>query len=97
MLILSRRNGESFIIGDDIKITVLSQRSNQVRIGIEAPRSLPVHREEVLERQQKIQAATASFDAPSTPAPAQPSIQPSAQTSPQTSPQKRPELATERS
>lgn len=51
MLILSRRNGESFIIGEDIKITVLSQRSNQVRIGIEAPRSLPIHREEVLLRQ----------------------------------------------
>lgn len=52
MLILSRRNGESFYIGEDIKITVLSQRSNQVRIGIDAPRSLPVHREEVLQRQK---------------------------------------------
>lgn len=52
MLILSRRNGESFIIGENIKITVLSQRSNQVRIGIDAPRSLPVHREEVLERRK---------------------------------------------
>ncbi|GAB1261288.1 carbon storage regulator CsrA [Aurantivibrio plasticivorans] len=53
MLILSRRNGESFVIGDDIKITVLSQRSNQVRIGIEAPRSMPVHREEVIARREK--------------------------------------------
>lgn len=53
MLILSRRQGESFIIGDDIKITVLSQRSNQVRIGIDAPRSMPVHREEVLLRDKK--------------------------------------------
>jgi len=53
VLILSRRNGESLIIGEDIKITVLSQRSNQVRIGIEAPRSLPVHREEVLLRNQQ--------------------------------------------
>ena len=52
MLILSRRNGESFVIGDNIKITVLSQRSNQVRIGIDAPRSLPVHREEVIERRK---------------------------------------------
>ncbi|MCW8196185.1 carbon storage regulator [Proteobacteria bacterium 005FR1] len=50
MLILSRRKGESFWIGDQIKITVLSQRSNQVRIGIDAPRSMPVHREEVLRR-----------------------------------------------
>lgn len=53
MLILSRRNGESFFIGEDIKITVLSQRSNQVRIGIDAPRALPVHREEVLERKKR--------------------------------------------
>ncbi|MEX1033531.1 MAG: carbon storage regulator CsrA [Cellvibrionaceae bacterium] len=53
MLILSRRKGESFVIGDDIKITVLSQRSNQVRIGIDAPRSLPVHREEVLQRERQ--------------------------------------------
>ena len=52
MLILSRRNGESFVIGEDIKITVLSQRSNQVRIGIDAPRELPVFREEVLERRK---------------------------------------------
>ena len=53
VLILSRRIGESFYIGDNVKITVLSQRSNQVRIGIDAPRSLPVHREEVVRRQQQ--------------------------------------------
>lgn len=52
MLILSRRKGESFLIGKDIKITILSQRNNQVRIGIEAPRSLPVHRQEVFLRNQ---------------------------------------------
>jgi len=52
VLILSRRNGESFVIGENIKITVLSQRSNQVRIGIDAPRDLPVFREEVLERRK---------------------------------------------
>lgn len=60
MLILSRRQGESFIIGDDIKITVLSQRSNQVRIGIDAPRSMPVHREEVLLRDKKKQQEAAT-------------------------------------
>lgn len=60
MLILSRRQGESFIIGDDIKITVLSQRSNQVRIGIDAPRSMPVHREEVLLRDQEKSEETAA-------------------------------------
>ena len=53
VLILSRRNGESFIIGENIKITVLSQRSNQVRIGIDAPRDLPVFREEVLDRRRQ--------------------------------------------
>jgi carbon storage regulator len=52
VLILSRRKGESFWVGDQIKITVLSQRSNQVRIGIDAPRSMPVHREEVLRRDE---------------------------------------------
>lgn len=65
MLILSRRKGESFVIGEDIKITVLSQRSNQVRIGIDAPRSLPVHREEVLERRK----AQSSHDEPGTSSP----------------------------
>ena len=64
MLILSRRNGESFVIGNNIKITVLSQRSNQVRIGIDAPRELPVFREEVLERrkEQGEQTKSASLD-----------------------------------
>lgn len=52
MLILSRRQGESFLIGSDIKITVLSQRNNQVRIGIDAPRSMSVLREEILLREQ---------------------------------------------
>lgn len=58
MLILSRRKGESFLIGDNIKVTVLSQRNNQVRIGIDAPRSLPVHREEVLLRDASMKTAT---------------------------------------
>lgn len=57
MLILSRRQGESFLIGSDIKITVLSQRNNQVRIGIDAPRSLPVHREEIVLRDKAKKAA----------------------------------------
>ena len=66
MLILSRRNGESFVIGEDIKITVLSQRSNQVRIGIDAPRELPVFREEVLERRKQKARAQADERAPAT-------------------------------
>lgn len=53
MLILSRRAGESFLIGDNIRITVLSARGNQVRIGIDAPKDTPVHREEVYQRMQQ--------------------------------------------
>ena len=53
MLILSRNIGESIRIGDDITLTVLDVRDNQVRIGIKAPKEVPVHREEIY---QKIQA-----------------------------------------
>ena len=50
MLIISRRCGESFIIGDDVKITVLSVKGNQIRIGIDAPKETTILREEVLDR-----------------------------------------------
>jgi len=50
MLVLSRRADESLFIGDDIKITVLDIRGGQVRIGITAPDSIKVHREEVYKR-----------------------------------------------
>ncbi len=53
MLILTRRVGETFIIGDDIKITVCSVRNGQVRIGIEAPKDISIHRKEVYERIQR--------------------------------------------
>lgn len=52
MLVLSRRLGETLVIGDNIKITVLGINGNQVRIGIVAPKELSVHREEVYERIQ---------------------------------------------
>jgi carbon storage regulator len=52
MLILTRRGGESVIIGDDVKITVLAVRGNQVRLGIDAPKDVSVHREEIYERIQ---------------------------------------------
>ena len=47
MLILTRKDNESLFIGDDIKITVLGVKGNQVRIGIDAPKDIDVHREEV--------------------------------------------------
>ena len=47
MLVLSRREGESIVIGDNIVVTVLEVRAGQIRIGIDAPRDLQVHRQEV--------------------------------------------------
>ena len=50
MLVLSRRVGESVVIGDDVTITVLEVRGDVIRIGIDAPRSVAVHRAELLEQ-----------------------------------------------
>ncbi len=52
MLILTRRGGESLKIGDEVTVTVLGIRGNDVRIGVDAPRAIPVHRKEVYERIQ---------------------------------------------
>ena len=52
MLILTRRVGETIKIGDDISMTILSVKGNQVRIGTDAPKSMPVHREEIYNRIQ---------------------------------------------
>jgi carbon storage regulator len=52
MLILTRRVGESLIIGDDVVVNVLGVKGNQVRIGVDAPKDVSVHREEIYDRIQ---------------------------------------------
>ena len=56
MLILTRRVGERLFIGGDVQVTVLAVRGEQVRVGIAAPKHVPVHREEVYERVRQDQA-----------------------------------------
>ncbi|MGH8226988.1 MAG: carbon storage regulator CsrA [Steroidobacteraceae bacterium] len=56
MLILTRKAGERLMIGEQVTVTVLGVNGNQVRIGIDAPRDVPVHREEVYERIQNGEA-----------------------------------------
>ena len=55
MLILTRRVGETLMIGDDVTVTVLGVKGNQVRIGVNAPKDVSVHREEIYERIKKEQ------------------------------------------
>lgn len=50
MLILTRKVGKSLLIGDDVSITILNVRGNQVKIGVKAPKEISVHREEIYQR-----------------------------------------------
>ncbi|ENT5432092.1 carbon storage regulator CsrA [Pseudomonas aeruginosa] len=53
MLILTRRVGETLMVGDDVTVTVLGVKGNQVRIGVNAPKEVAVHREDIYQRIQK--------------------------------------------
>ena len=64
MLILTRRVGETLMIGDQVTVTVLGVKGNQVRIGINAPKDLAVHREEIFQRIRKEQEGGAEAVVP---------------------------------
>jgi carbon storage regulator len=64
MLILTRRVGETVVIGNDVTVTVLGVKGNQVRLGVNAPREVAVHREEIFERIKREQAEDKSSPRP---------------------------------
>ncbi|GGC07879.1 carbon storage regulator CsrA [Marinobacterium sp. D7] len=62
MLILTRRVGETLMVGDDVTVTVLGVKGNQVRIGVNAPKDVSVHREEIYQRIQREKSGQESED-----------------------------------
>jgi carbon storage regulator len=64
MLILTRRVGETLVIGDEVRVTVLGARGNQVRIGVNAPKDVAVHREEIYQRIQSEKDSSQAFSEP---------------------------------
>jgi carbon storage regulator len=63
MLILTRRVGETVVIGNDVTVTILGVKGNQVRVGINAPKTVAVHREEIYERIKREQEGPSGDDA----------------------------------
>lgn len=86
MLILTRRVGETIVIGDDVIVTVLGIKGNQVRIGINAPKDVSVHREEIYQRIQQEKNTT----------PKQEEVAPAAAAAPVTTVRKKREIKTDK-
>ena len=64
MLILTRRVGETVMIGNDVTVTILGVKGNQVRVGINAPKNVAVHREEIYERIKREQQGDSGSNSP---------------------------------
>jgi carbon storage regulator len=71
MLVLSRQRDESIMIGDDVEITIVDVRGDKVRLGITAPKNVPVHRREIYDAIQREKAEKAQADGQAAPAQAQ--------------------------
>jgi len=69
MLILTRRVGETVVIGDEVEVTVLGVKGNQVRLGVNAPRDVSVHRQEIYERIRKEKGGESAAPGPDEGAP----------------------------
>lgn len=96
MLVLSRQRDESIMIGDDVEITIVDVRGDKVRLGINAPKSIPVHRREVYDaiQREKKQAKEAK-EQPSTEVQKQPEPEPQQAKEPQAHQEKEPEKVSE--
>jgi len=96
MLVLSRQRDESIMIGDDVEITIVDVRGDKVRLGITAPREIPVHRREIYDTIQREKAAAAAAEKAAAEKPQETSEAEHKETSeakPEKSPEAKPEKA----